>query len=474
MFQLFNPIALFASAAVIIPVLIHLWNKRKGKTLKVGSISLLTENAKTVSRNIRITEWPLLLLRCLLIFLVAVLLAQPFWNKIQNKNTAGWIMVNDHELATVYQQQQQLIDSLLKRGFELRNLSPQISKITLNDTGNYKQSEPAIKNYWSYIRYLDAALPAKFPIYIITNLSSLHFAGERPSTQLDLTWIGINQSLKTDTTTVDTYVDTDGQLMAMNKVSSTAGNHYENIATNTPSNTNLTAAINVSIYPGSNLADAKYLRAALAAIGAYTRRTIVINEPGSTNPQQAIFWLQDSAPGEKIMSTLINGGTIFRYQFTDTSVAKNPLPADNGSLTIEGKDQDLFYQYASTRSKGNPLWTLADGSSILSDETHNGKRIIYFNSRFNPQWTDIVWTESFARLLLPIVLPSPSSTGKDLRLMTAEQSAPRKVNNKQNGNTDDAGFVNKTDLSFPAWIATFIIFTLERIIAHRKSKQKNA
>ncbi|MCG2617969.1 BatA domain-containing protein [Terrimonas sp. NA20] len=473
MFQLFNPIALFASAAVIIPVLIHLWNKRKGQTLKVGSISLLTENAKTTSRNFRITEWPLLLLRCLLIILVAALLAQPYWNNQQQKNKAGWIIINEHELATAYQQQQYLIDSLLKKGFELRNLSPQINTLTLSDTGKYEQNQPAVQNYWSYIRYLDAALPPKFPVYIISDLSAAHFAGKRPSAQLELYWISINRPLKADTITVDTYVDADGQSMALNKISSGTGSYFENVATNSSTQINKSRTINVSIYAGANSTDAKYLSAALSAIASYTGRNILINHSGDTASKQAIFWLQDSEPGEKIMNTLAAGGTIVRYEHTDSSLVKKSSTANNGSSILDGKDQDLFYQYASAGSKGLAVWKLANGRNILSEETIAGKHIIYFNSRFNPQWTDIVWNESLARLLLPIVLASPAYTGKDLRQISLEQSMPRHVDKKQNGITADAGFLNKTDLSFLLWIAVFAVFTLERIIAHHQLKQKN-
>jgi hypothetical protein len=474
LFQLFNPIALLAAAAVIIPVLIHLWNKRKGKTLRVGSISLLTENNKTTSRNIRITEWPLLLLRCLLILLIAFLLAQPFWQNKPGKNKEGWIMVRDHELATAYKQQQTLIDSLIRQGFQLRNFASQTNQLSINDTSLYTLTGASTPACWSIIKYLDAALPADFPVYIISDRSVADFSGNRPSTQLDLHWINIDQPDTSDTTVAEAYTDTDKQLMLLKKISTTTGNYYETSAAPATLSGNDNNVVNISIHAGPNSADAKYLRAALEAIAAYTNRNIVINGSEATDKQQAVFWLMDTEPDAKIINSIAQGGMMFRYANTDSSVIKIPSPISTGSSLIGGRDADIFYQYAATSSKGSSEWTLGNGFPILSSEIKDGKKIIYFSSRFNPQWTDIVWNESMARLLLPIVLRRPVDKGKDLRQLSTEQAATHYAKEKQNGSIDDAGFLHRTDLSFALWIITFVVFALERIIAHRQPKIKNA
>jgi UDP-N-acetylglucosamine:LPS N-acetylglucosamine transferase len=57
----------FALAALSIPVIIHLWNIRPGKTLKVGSISLITEASKSTKRSFKLLDILLLIIRCLLL-----------------------------------------------------------------------------------------------------------------------------------------------------------------------------------------------------------------------------------------------------------------------------------------------------------------------------------------------------------------------------------------------------------------------
>ena len=79
--QLLYPIGLLALAGLIIPVIIHLWSVKTGKTLKIGSINLLGESANATSKSLKITDWLLFVLRCLLLIIIGLMLAQPLWQK---------------------------------------------------------------------------------------------------------------------------------------------------------------------------------------------------------------------------------------------------------------------------------------------------------------------------------------------------------------------------------------------------------
>ena len=120
MLQLLQPIWLWASAGIIVPILIHLWHIKRGKTLKVGSIIFLQESSKQQSTSFKISEWLLLLLRCLLTILLAVLLATPQWNQsLQSKNEKGWLVVEKENFLETYHQFKPSIDSLLQSNYEL-------------------------------------------------------------------------------------------------------------------------------------------------------------------------------------------------------------------------------------------------------------------------------------------------------------------------------------------------------------------
>ena len=72
-----SPTFLWALIGLIIPIAIHLWSKKEGRTIKVGSVQLLRPSESTKSSAIHLNEWWLLLLRILLIILIVGILAEP-------------------------------------------------------------------------------------------------------------------------------------------------------------------------------------------------------------------------------------------------------------------------------------------------------------------------------------------------------------------------------------------------------------
>ncbi len=73
-----NPIALWGLLAIGIPVMIHLWNGKRGKILAWAAMDFLKEVDHRVSKGIKLENWLVLLLRVLLIVLLVLLLAQLF------------------------------------------------------------------------------------------------------------------------------------------------------------------------------------------------------------------------------------------------------------------------------------------------------------------------------------------------------------------------------------------------------------
>jgi len=123
--QFLYPISLLAAAGIIVPVIIHLWNIKNGKTLKIGSISLLGAPSNQRSRNFRVSDWPLLLLRCLLIILIALLLSAPlFSSRHAGSKNAGWIIVEKQRFHELWIKNKKEIDSLQHKGYELRDFNP--------------------------------------------------------------------------------------------------------------------------------------------------------------------------------------------------------------------------------------------------------------------------------------------------------------------------------------------------------------
>ncbi len=72
-----EPFLLWGGLAVAIPVAIHFWHQKRGKLLPWAATQWLTEKNQQQSRGLRLDNIPLLLLRCLLLGLLAIMLAQP-------------------------------------------------------------------------------------------------------------------------------------------------------------------------------------------------------------------------------------------------------------------------------------------------------------------------------------------------------------------------------------------------------------
>ena len=159
MFQLLNPIWLFGINGVLIPIFIHLWNVKKGKTLKIGSISLLGESSRQNARSLRLLDLILLLLRCLLIIIISTLLAEPVWIRTNSTDQhRGWILVEKDTFKETYSNFQKEIDSLDQAGYDLHLFEPGFKSVDLTELKNSEIIIDSMANqlsYWSLLKLLD-------------------------------------------------------------------------------------------------------------------------------------------------------------------------------------------------------------------------------------------------------------------------------------------------------------------------------
>ncbi len=70
-----NPTYLWAFLGLTVPIAIHLWSKKEGKTIKIGSIQLLNKADTKQSRSIQLNEFWLLVLRLFLISVLVLILS---------------------------------------------------------------------------------------------------------------------------------------------------------------------------------------------------------------------------------------------------------------------------------------------------------------------------------------------------------------------------------------------------------------
>ncbi len=78
--QFVEPYLLWGALTVAIPVAIHFWHQKQGKLLPWAATQWLIEKQQQQSRGLRLDNILLLIIRCLLLVLLAILLAQPILN----------------------------------------------------------------------------------------------------------------------------------------------------------------------------------------------------------------------------------------------------------------------------------------------------------------------------------------------------------------------------------------------------------
>lgn len=440
--QFLYPIGLLALAGLLIPVLIHLWNTKKGKTLKIGSIAFLSANATARSRSFQLTDLLLFVLRCLILILIAFLLTQPYLKKtsVKTKNK-GWILIDKARFAAIYNTQHSSIDSLLNLGFELHDFNLGFNQFLLKDSISKVEARAKL-SYNSLLNQLNAQIPSGYAAYLFADRRLNNFDGSLPKLNFKLTWKEVlgQDTLKTWSTTF------------LNKV-------YE--GKSTPSVTNYIAnkvqhlpTVRVAIYDPKG-EDSKYIKAALNAISDFTKRKIEIEKLpiGAYGRQEAdiVFWLSD----QPVSSS--DKQRIFSYQKGKTIKVNSTL----SEFSVELKKRIVF-----DNLKGTATWTDGYGDPILLKETVNH---FHFYSRFNPQWTDLVWNEQFVSALIPIVLGNQSTSDfgfeindADHRVLDKSQLIESKIHSPGISSITTDMALNKI-----IWVMAFILLIIERILSFR-------
>jgi hypothetical protein len=491
-----SPIWFFALAALSIPVFIHLWNVKKGKTLKVGSISLVTESSKSNRRSFKLLDVLLLIVRCLLLGLLALFLASPIWQHLKaGEKIKGWLLIPQGDFTQTYNKFKPRIDSLIRRGYELHFYHPDFMKVDTADLRKGKLPKAAIDtlNYWSLLNQLSKKA-SNIPVELITPSGSIHFKGSKLHTQLNLNWqtytvadsvskwIAAAAFTNTNAIKVTLGSSNPGGISYINRVIQNEGDGE--IALNVENGKPLvtlknsvqpavavdTSTLRIAIYTDKYLLDAGYLKAALSAAVGFSGRKSIIKQyfsPGLIPGGQVwLFWLSDKPVNNSLLK---NSRYVFKYEagkVNDISSWINPV--NQFALAIPGKKIELN-KVVSAKVKTEPVWQDGFGRPVLDLEGN----VYHLYSHFNPLWNDLVWSEDFPKLILKLIDNKPYHVPAqyDKRVLSNAQLQPIRV--KAGDVKASANLVEQTDLSKYFWLGLIVLFIAERILSHKKHQQTN-
>ena len=435
MFHLLQSIWLSALAGISIPVIIHLWSRRPGKTLKVGSIALVTESTLPHKSRIRLTEWLLLLLRCLLLAVVAVALAQPLWRAPATTASKGWILLSRQGLTETYNRFRPAVDSLLQAGLEFHYFEDGFAKDNLSTALQSSTGRnDTTASYRSLISLLNEQVNTQLPVYIFTDNYLRHFRGRRLPVSLNLHWRLYTPGINAAQPRADT------------------------------------SAIRVTVFSHGHANDARYLIAALDAIRQFSKKniTLTIAATGADVPPQQdwLFWLS----GDQLPPAA-NARNVLAYASGEgLHRASVILPGHSPAFAPIALYRFIAEQDTASFVTGT-RWKNGFGNPVLSVQRKDNVNHYTLFTHLDPAWTDLPWSEDFPWMLYQLLYEDiNATTAVDNTIIDSLQAMPVVLLPKE-AKTVTAVF-NETRLAGFCWLLAFGLLFAERALSFYHHKKQ--
>ena len=464
MFSLTNPSALLALLGLLVPLAIHLWNRRPGREVAVGSLRWLAAGANRRLRNLRLEQVWLLLLRAALLATLAVGLAGPQWKEPQPAGR-GQVLVSPAladgtSLAAV----RPTLDSLRRRGYALRWLAAGLPTITstewqVDSLGRSKLAgkSPVDNLSWARIQQAADSFPGQ-PLYAVTPAALRAFEGPHPALPASLTWQTI--PTRAATTWLQAAAATGDSLRLLLGRSDEKQTAFQllRVARPQPGATLAVAGlpplryetaagqahlrpaaadsarpqpavpvhagpVRVVLYaPASAAEEARYLRAALraAAVGlpAPLALTVSPTEPDPASAPSWLFWLSDRPVPATWRAQVARGLHVWQ----EAAGPGQPDTATLATAETAGAAPILLTRRGrlALPAGSQPRWLDGRGRAVLA-ETTQGKGASYqLATRLAPSWSTLAASPALPALLLDLLASNPQ-LGTDSLLTTHDQ-----------------------------------------------------
>lgn len=180
-----NPTYLWALLGLAIPIAIHIWNKKEGKTIKIGSIKLLSEEDTKQSHSLDLNELLLLFLRLSIIILVVLIMAEPLLKKESTNVPITYIiepsLITDQALISI-------LDSL-ETDSSIRLLQ---SGFPDYDEENSLNTNTGTPHYWQLAKDMESLHTDSIVVFSRAFANGLK--GKRPTIKKNTEWVIIDDS----------------------------------------------------------------------------------------------------------------------------------------------------------------------------------------------------------------------------------------------------------------------------------------
>ena len=498
-----NPAAFWGLLGLLVPLAIHLWNRRPGRVVPVGALRWLTAGANRRMRRLHLTQWPLLLLRLLLLTALVAAAAGPRW-QLPARPARPQVLISPQVLAApAWAVLRPTVDSLRRRGAEVRLFGPGFPRLTDSLRLGAGQALPAdsaltTDPFWARAAEAVDSFPAR-PLYLFTSAGLAHFAGSRPALPARLRW----QLVPTDSA-ARTWLqaaarpapdslrltigrgDATGTTFRRQRLTWPAqstqplpvaglpptqlrrrGTSYAVVA-GTAGAVAVVPALRLGIgYDSTRRPDLRYLRAALRATAPALPAGLILHEqPVGSAPRLAadsldwLLWLTD-APLPPVLRRQVAAGL---RVLTDAPTPGQAAPADFVFDDLSGASSRLFRRGGQVPAGAATLWTDAAGRPVLTRATQGRGAVYQLHTRLHPQWSRLPDDGQLPALLLTLLRPAEIS-GPETRALP-----PTQLTGTVAAPAAQVRAIRQRHLDLRPWLvlAAALLFGFERLLAARR------
>ena len=493
--ELLYPLGLLAALGIGIPIAIHTWQVHKQRVLRVGSVSVVAHAKKQRLQKLRIKNWLLLVVRCIIILLLAALLAGPYLNTNKTPGAApGWVLLGAGHHSLLDDTQRQLIDSLLANDYTVHAFEPGFRQLSIPNNGDTVAS---ISNQFALIHQLNERLPADFPVTVFSRPEITQLVGDIPTTPLKLNWHAftkedtahvarfITHAWKTSSDSLAVLVGTsDSQGTRFERLTIKGNGREEGVQLDVDKGqirvkfprqhewiTVIDKPLAVQFAVDGHPIDAEYVKAVLVAFEQQTGWRVTIDTYNPATPCDILFDFTDAG----VTDTADAPKTVFRYMPGEAMPQQGNHLVQWGTAT-NAENPEIHQLVVAENDTAAVVWADAYGRPVLTrDHDGNGWRYRFY-CRFNPQWTDMVWSEAMVNNLVPLLLNPDVPLGSqrfeahamDRQALGGTIPLQHRLKTSQETYGEPE---QPTMTSLLTWL-TLLTFAIERIMTHRQKKAR--
>lgn len=322
------PYYLLALLGIIVPIAIHLWNRKKGRIIKVGSIRHLAESDAHKMSSIKISEWLLMFLRIGLIALLALLISGLYQMSDTTSQNKVTVLIDRDYLK--HPNMEEIVDSISD----------------LHDVRLFENNFPSIEDHvfaelrsdkWTLINQLDILHSDSIVIYAPLNIRN--FQGQFEQLPAHASWLSLPQNPQIPFVNSATWKSEDSILLVLGMNSSQFLKYEESVVSinlrnvfgsefninvadsslwfsDTPENVLLISkkpTYRIGIYTSSDYTqDLKYVEAGFETLSHYLNVVFDVSDYQIDGNFDLVVWLADDAyaksENETVLKLMLGSG----------------------------------------------------------------------------------------------------------------------------------------------------------------------